>query len=287
LTDGTSSKDNLEKEKDEIRKEKNEAEKGKDGDEEKDGADADQKPKKKSRVRYIERQSNGFGEYNDKDVDDFGDSEDGERDKSAVVGAKDDGYAIAWRRTRSDKPGEAGTRELLIHSKALRNALRNVLKDYPLSFDTEEVIISAPYEVIYHSTKNIEEYAANSEDETTKEDIAVLLKEVEQVQASKRRDAETLAKTGHITYELLWTLFFPGRKVCQKHLGEEQVSIVAPAYENPTDDKHPLVLWSVDYDGTDFTYLQKQVSIKSFKGSKAIVDLEVYPIDNWKGKDGK
>jgi hypothetical protein len=265
-TEVTSDKDDTEKKRDEV--------------------EVQQETKKKSRVRYIERQSDGFGEYTDKEVDDFGDAEDNEHDKKAAVGAQDDDYAIAWRRSRSKGPGEAGTRELLIQSQDLRKALKNVLQDYPLSFDTEEVVINAPYEVIYHNTKSLEEYAEKT-DEATRADIKTLLKEVEQVQATKRRDAETLTKSGYITYDLLWTLFFPGRKVCQKHLGEVQVSIIAPAFSTPTEDKHPLVLWSLDYDGTNFTYLQTQVTIKSFKGSKAIVDLSVYPLDNWKGEDGK
>jgi hypothetical protein len=273
VTKDASDKDDVEKEKDEVENKKNEV-------------GEDQELKKKTRVRYIERQFNSFGDFKDKEVDDFGDSEENERDKKDAVGDGDADYAIAWRRTPTKELGEVGKRELLIQSQALRKALKSVLQGYPLSFDTEEVVINAPYEVIYHHTKALEEYAETA-DEITKVDINILLKEVEQVQSTKRRDAEALARSGQITYELLWTLFFPGRKVCQKHLGEEQVSIVAPAFSVPTEDKHPLVLWSIDYDGTNFTYLQNQVSIKSFKGSKAIVDLDVYPLDNWKDPDGE
>jgi len=149
---------------------------------------------------------------------------------------------------------------------------------------TQEVVIDAPYEVIYHNAEKLEEYADDKE-EAIKTDITLLLKEVEQVQASKRKDAETLAQTGHVTYELLWTVLYVGRMVCQKHMNEEQVSIIAPAYSSPTAENHPLVLWSLDYDGTNFTYTEKKVSIKTFKGSKAITDLEVYPLDNWKSQD--
>lgn len=246
--------------------------------------DAGKKQKKRSRVRYIERKSDGFGEYIDKDVDDFGESEEDGDDKNVAANGKDDEYAITWRRTPSTVAGKEGTRELLIQSRALRKALGDVLKDYPLSFDTEEVVIDAPYEVIYHNAKKLEEYADDKE-EAIKTDITLLLKEVEQVQASKRKDAETLAQTGHVTYELLWTVFYVGRMVCQKHMNEEQVSIIAPAYSSPTAEDHPLVLWSLDYDGTNFTYTEKKVSIKTFKGSKAITDLEVYPLDNWKSQD--
>lgn len=236
-------------------------------------------------MRYIERKSDGFGEYIEKDVDDFGESEDDGVEKKAAAKGGDDEYAISWRRTPSDTPGKEGTRELLIESPALRKALGQVLKDYPLSFDTEEVVIDAPYEVIYHNAKKLQAHA--EEDEAAKKDIGILLKEVEQVQASKRKDAETLAATGQVTFELLWTIFYVGRMVCQKHIGEVQVSIIAPPYSSSSSEKYPLVLWSVDYDGTSFTYAEKKVSIKSFKGSKSITDLEVYPLDILEVSDGE
>ena len=81
------------------------------------------KQKKRSRVRYIERKSDGFGEYIDKDVDDFGESEEGGDDKNVATSGKDDEYAITWRRTPSIVAGNEGTRELLIQSRALRKAL--------------------------------------------------------------------------------------------------------------------------------------------------------------------
>jgi hypothetical protein len=252
-----------------------------------DEVDMDQEPKTETRrVRYIERQTNIFGDFQDKDVDDFGDSEENELDKKAAVGAGDGDYTIAWRRTATKDPDEVGKRELLIQSQALRKALKSVLQGYPLSFDTEEVAVSAPYEIIYHNRIPLEKYAETA-DEITKVDINILLKEVEQVQSTERRDAETLAKSGQITFELLWTLFFPGRKVCQKYLGEEQVSIIAPAFDAPSKEKYSLVLWSIDYDGTNFKYLENRVSIRSFKGSKAIADLDVYPLENWKDPDGE
>jgi hypothetical protein len=243
------------------------------------------KSKKKSRVRYIERKLDEFDEYEDEFVDAFRETQDNKNDKSDFEDEGDNDYAIAWRRSPPKKFGEASKRELLIQSTVLRKALKKVLKDYPMSFETEEVVISPPYEVIYHNRKILAQYGREA-DEATKTDIEILLRELGMAQATLRRDVEKLAKNGQITFELLWTLFYPGCRVCNKHMGEEQLSVVAP-FSYPSEKDYPLVLWSIDYDGSRFQYLEQKVSIKNFKGSKSITDLEVYPLDNWVCQDGE
>ena len=241
------------------------------------------KDETKSRVRYIERKLDFFGEYNDKEVNGFSDLEldDGEQKTSAKE--KENDYVIAWRRTQSSS-GEPGKRELLIQSESLRKVLKEMLPDYPLSFDTKDVVIDAPYEVIYHNWDKIKAKADDT-DSNTERDLKILLKEVGQVQATKRDDAQSLVENREITFPLLWTLFPIGTKVCQRHMDDVQVSIVAPGSPGSTE-KYELELWSIDYDGTQFQCLQKSVSIKSFKGTKSITDLDVFPLKYWAGADG-
>jgi hypothetical protein len=242
----------------------------------------------------VRRKFDEFGDFKDEEVDapSFSNEEKDPEDAQANE------YAIAWRATKTSVVGEKSTRDLLIESPKLRIALKEVLSDYPyISFDTKEVVISSPFADIYHNTDNLKKYAEEKADEETKADIMLLLQEVEKVQETERKDAETLAKDGKITFDLLWTLFHPGCTVVQKtFLGQEHVQIVAP-YDSPipntrwnardSDPRYYLDLWSVDFDGEDFRFMENNVSIKSFKGQKDILDLEVYPLNKWKPRDGE
>ena len=251
------------------------------------------KATKKSRIRYIERTLNKFGEFEDADIDDFGEIEEkisshhvADDDESEEE--KEDEYAIAWRRTLPGTASGRGTRELLIESVALRKALKEVTQGYSrLSFDTAEVSFTSPYEVIYDNTSRLKEYAKTA-DEKTKTDIDILITEVDMELATKRKDINRLAQNGQVTYELLWTLFYPGCLVCHEVMGEMQISIVGPGSLGHLDTgKYDLDLWSIDYDGTDFVYSEINVLIDSFKGPKAFTDLEVYPLEKWTGPESE
>jgi hypothetical protein len=251
---------------------------------------------KNSRIRYIERKLNKFGEFEDTDIDNFGEVE--EKFTSNHIGddikteeeeeEKEDEYAIAWRRSLPATASGRGTLELLIESPALRKALKEVTRGYSrLSFDTAEVSFTSPYEVIYDNTTKLKEYAMKA-DEKTKTDVDILIKEVDQELASKRKDITRLARNGQVTYELLWTLFYPGCLVCHDVMGEMQISIVGPGSLGHLESgKYDLDLWSIDYDGTDFIYSEINVEIEAFKGPKAFTDLEVYPLEKWTGSEGE
>ena len=252
------------------------------------------KAMRKPRVRYIERKLNRFGEFEDTDIDDFGEVEEKIASNYATNDSKsgeekDDNYAIAWRRSLPGTASGRVTRELLIESAALRKALKEVTQGYSrLSFDTAEVSFSSPYEVIYDNRENLRKYSKNA-DERTKTDVDILIQEVDLELATKQKDITRLAENGQVTYELLWTLFYPGCPVCHEVMGEMQVSIVAPGSLGHLDngDHYDLDLWSIDYDGTDFKYSEINVLIESFKGPKAFTDLEVYPLEKWTGPEGE
>ena len=243
---------------------------------------------KPHRVHYVEREENLFGSYSSKEVD----AKPTDPPKTIETSKQEqDEYAVCWRYTKaaieSRYGGRAeGSRELLIESSALKKALKEVIRGYPsISFDTEEVSISPPYEVIYHNTSRLKKYAETADD-VTKEDIHILLREVEQEQATERKDVETLLKQGEITYALLWTLFYPGCKVLRQNLidgKQKQISIVAPpsTSSTPDPDQFELLLWNVDFTGKAYEVRSTSVMISKFPGSKKLDDLEAFPLDKW------
>ncbi|KAL1967134.1 hypothetical protein VTN77DRAFT_3425 [Rasamsonia byssochlamydoides] len=250
-----------------------------------DNTDSSDVTRKKPRVRYLQRTRDEFGDYVDKEVEGFSPEDESKEDKEASEGNKND-LAISWRRSALDGEVE---RQVLIESTALRKALKEVMTDYPeISFDTEEVAFDSPYAPLYHSTKQLKEYAEKADtDEATKMDILTLLEELDTMQSKERRDAERLAGNGQIQYDLLWTLFYPRCLVCQMCMDHLQISMVAPsALQRDREDKYFLNLWSIDFDGTNYKYVGNRVSFETFKGSKSITDLEVYPLSYWKSLDG-
>jgi hypothetical protein len=47
-----------------------------------------------------------------------------------------------------------------------------------------------------------------------------------------------------------------------------------------------LILQGIDYDGFRFTYFEFSVGIEHFKGSRAISELEVVPLEYYKNAKG-
>ena len=248
-------------------------------------------------MHYVEREENYFGSYSSKEVN----TKPTDPPKKAEASKQEqEKYAVCWRYTKAATESRSslrleraqGSRELLIESSALKKALKDVIKGYSsISFDTEEVSISPPYEVVYHNTVALKKYAETA-DAVTKEDVLILLREVEQEQATERKDADKLLKQGEITYALLWTLFYPGCKVLRQNLidgKQKQISMVAPpsSLSKADPDKYTLELWNVDFTGEAYEVISTSVIIHKFPGSKKLDDLGAFPMDKWQELQGK
>lgn len=162
-----------------------------------------------------------------------------------------------------------------------------VVKNYDnISFETNEVIISEPYECIYHNRRQLAKYAAESTtDEATRTDLNVLLTDLAKEQETAREDAKSLGEKGMTKFELLWTLFFPGCLVfATPILGQPQVFMV----NQVSFDKNDCSFWaySMDYNGSEFGRLEVQFHIDHFKGTKSISSLSAYPLEWHRDADG-
>lgn len=175
--------------------------------------------------------------------------------------------------------------DLMINSQALRDALKEVARDYYVSLDTREVVVDASYAPIYHTSRALEAYAERCGDETVKEDIKTLLQEVRERQGVGVKDAATLSSKGEITFALLWTLFYPGCKVVSKSfLGERQIAIVS-GHSLHWSDKLELWLEYVDWYTAGFGVFSFLKEIARFKGSRQICSLDVFPLEHFRHAD--
>lgn len=209
-----------------------------------------------------------------------------------------DNWVVSWRRTYKKEENEAGKLTLLIESKRLRAVLKDVIEGHVgVSFDTEQVELEPPYSIVFHHTNKLREYGQRNPQSPpeTLEEIDILLHEVqnEPQQRTQRSDAQSLSINGEITFDLLWTLYYPGQLVSAPVQvgGERHDHICLLTYcstENSDLSKTSvrLDLESIDYDGNQFRSIEHTVNIKSFKGPKAISELEVVPLRYYKNSKG-
>lgn len=207
-------------------------------------------------------------------------------------------WVVSWRRTYKKEENEAGKLTLLIESKRLRAVLKDVIEGHVgVSFDTEQVELEPPYSIVFHHTHKLREYGQRNPrlPPETLEEIDILLHEVqnEPQQRTQRSDAQSLSVNGEITFDLLWTLYYPGQLVSAPVQvgGERHDHICLLTYcstENSDLSKISvrLDLESIDYDGNQFRSIEHTVNIKSFKGPKAISELEVVPLPYYKNSKG-
>lgn len=234
-----------------------------------------------SRVRWIEQKNDYYTELIVKEIQ----NPDGSKVLQPTnLEHKEARYVITWRFRFEPGQSEPAV-DLMINSQALREALKEVMADYSVSFDTQVVVIDAPYAPIYHTSKALQAYAERCGDEAVKEDLNILLRGVKERQGIGVRDAATLASKGEITFALLWTLFHPECKViCKSFPGERQIAIVSAHYF-AFRDKFRLGLEYVDWCEAGFHVNSFVKEIAKFKGSRQICSLDVFPLEYFKHAD--
>ncbi|KAH7323170.1 P-loop containing nucleoside triphosphate hydrolase protein [Stachybotrys elegans] len=90
-------------------------------------------------------------------------------------------------------------------------------------------------------------------------------------------EVHDMVKNRVITYELLWTIFSPLRRLYDKAwLYDRMYILQSYAY---TKDGFVVTAKFVDWDGEKFGYRSTDVTIPPFSGTRSIEQLSIYPID--------
>lgn len=106
-------------------------------------------------------------------------------------------------------------------------------------------------------------------------------------------DAKALAKKKQITFDLLWTPFYPGAHVdCQPIMNQPQIfltnGVYIPNFDAETlefllekDALRDALLWGfyMDYDGKNFHPMDVEFKLERFKNVRQITSLPVYPVE--------
>lgn len=102
-------------------------------------------------------------------------------------------------------------------------------------------------------------------------------------------DLGLMTKQGEITYDLLWALIPPNTYVRAYHQGTEQEMVLyarSISYECTMEGNYASVTCDiVNNDGKLFGIAQDMFAIPEYAGTRAILDLSVYPLDFYPEKD--
>ncbi|GLB08332.1 hypothetical protein AtubIFM57258_004220 [Aspergillus tubingensis] len=185
-------------------------------------------------------------------------------------------YALLARNIRGSK----GHREyeldsIVVQSDHIKRILARVMDGYPgITMSRKRVQFSKPFEPFVHRWEMLSEAKDNESNAQAKAHVdllyGVLAAELNDVITNK----QNLVLNGLITFNMLWTIFEPGRLAlstvndCNRAFWVEN-SWIGQSFEIDTV--------YIDYDGYEFGYRKHRLSVPTFEGTKPIMSLPVIP----------
>lgn len=200
-------------------------------------------------------------------------------------------------------------RKLQAKSKALKRVIRRCLgdKDSTWKVDEEDTMESSwPWEGWFRGLdcfkaekarlEGLIEKKGGEKDKSNKDweemtTCGVLIDTLETYHASTIKAMNELIPRGFINYEILWTLFdsyqelYMFDKEKKKHRCFEFKS---SEYYRPSDGSYgsmKIAYRHVDYDGTNFGYIDHDTAIPEFRGRRRISSLPIFPLRFHPNKD--
>lgn len=180
------------------------------------------------------------------------------------------------------------TTRMKIHSSRLRAALSAVLGYYP-GFDIIQghCVIEAPYRILVHRWKALEQYKLNQPAchdaeyaAATARDIDVLLSFLEETYSEKLslesgRWTNPLGATA--TFDLFWLLLKPGEIIYKEEHGQMVPFIVSGMENVPSDQGYQVYLWNVSFSQGRMERRPSEAFIHPWTGERLIHTLPVIP----------
>ena len=177
---------------------------------------------------------------------------------------------------RSRTHNEAKTWEvncIEIKNAALRAVLLKVFNDYQfLRLNLKYLTFFSPFRPFYHAWNEFEAAIREEKDETVLNSLKILKRFVRISLGSDPSVSKELIASGVISYPCLWTLFKPGDLLYTAIDGVD--AFVRLKFITKTGQ---LQTTYVDWDGTQFGWVDKYINLSFFIGTKEITKLEAYP----------
>lgn len=166
---------------------------------------------------------------------------------------------------------------IVVQSPLLKPLLEEVFEGYDgITATLKKVTFTTPFEPFFYRWSRFKKAVEEVEDEMTRVHAKLLYDVLEKELDETITTYHDLLSHGVITYKYLWTLFKPGDLLLCQMKDEEMIMKLQRTEVEPNG----LSLYSkyVDWDGYSFGYGSYNFSIGEFEGTKAITDLDAYPI---------
>ena len=171
---------------------------------------------------------------------------------------------------------------IIIQSPRLKQALAEILKDYPgITCELERLVFEAPFEPFVHRWGDLLKFMTKKQlDEKTREHIDLLHDILKEELKDTIKAFEDYVANGVITYQHLWTIFQPGSVIVSRHSG------TVSAYEFSSGsfvktrcgNAYQLDCECIDWSGENFGRSNESVHLYEFKGTKSITSLGAFPL---------
>lgn len=172
---------------------------------------------------------------------------------------------------------------LIIQSPWLKDALSEILKDYPgIHCGLKRLEFEAPFTPFVHRWQQLVEYKAREDlDQTTSQHLELLHDVLRNELQDVIKTLDDYVKHGIVSFEHVWTIFHPGSLVySDSHHGAHGVYRLHSArYVDMRCGKaYQLSLEAIDFNGTEFGTVVTEIPIWEFDGTARILSLAAFPL---------
>ncbi|ETN39300.1 uncharacterized protein HMPREF1541_05523 [Cyphellophora europaea CBS 101466] len=202
----------------------------------------------------------------------------------AAENEKTIGHAIIIRNGKSqDSRKKYEVHSLVIQSPHLKRALSTVFEGYPgVSCDLTRLIFDAPFKPFVHRWSRLMAYMEKPDNEPVMREHLQLLHSVLIAQLGETIKAlEDYVQHGIVTFQHLWCVFAPSSVIVAPS-SFRQTEALEVRYGDYVKTQCGLVFSIstryIDFDGENFGWDARSVTISKFEGTREISSLRVVPI---------
>ena len=184
---------------------------------------------------------------------------------------------VRYRKTHGSNGKAMALSSIVVQSPLLKPLLEEIFEGYAgITATLKRVTFSAPFAPFFYRWARFKKAVQNVEDAETRAHAQLLYEVLFKELGETISTYQDLLSHGVMTWKYLWTLYKPGDLLLCVLQGEEMImKLQSSEMESGGFCLHAKY---VEYNGSSFGYASHDFHIYAFEGTKAITDLDAYPI---------
>jgi len=201
-------------------------------------------------------------------------------------------FALLVRNKKSyDSRKKLEIDSIVIQSPLLKEALQDVLKDYPgVTATLVRLTFAAPFRPFVHRWPQLKQALVDEKyDADTREHLKLLHDVLHTELKDTIAAVKDYVKNKVITFEHVWAIFHPGSIICSTRYGKPiaaQLQVGEYIEHQRYGTCLQLKCERIDWDGTRFGFVTSLFYVLPFGGTMVITDLDCYPFEYHLDKEG-